>query len=439
MKNFMGRFNNEALEMQELRIDMIVSILIHGLRKGPFTSALTRDPPSELMTLAQKYMDEEEMNVNRLYTPLAMSREKALMMVENADILKWPRHTRFHRERGHNTEEWFQLKDEIERLVRQGYFRDRVPPNCKISGETRRSRSRSRDRNLVPSKTDRAPPCGSNAPIKGVIYTTAGGSSAGDLSRTRKRCARTVGSNREREFVLKVEDEETISFDSSDRPEVSGELNDPMVVKLDIANFTVHKVLIDSGSSADIIFKSVVDKMGLENARLEPMKAPLVGFGGSEVASLGTIELPVFMGDKPKRKTLMVKFLVVDTPFNYIVILGRPGLNSFRAVISTYHMKMKCPTEYGIGEVSCDQNEARKCYNLSLKGEPGQKKRKTKEDAEPRPYEAEHLKPSEEYKVVQLAPDKPDKTTRIGANMKDGEMAMIEFLRRNADMFPWSP
>ncbi|KAL2240335.1 UNVERIFIED_CONTAM: hypothetical protein Sindi_0674700 [Sesamum indicum] len=173
------------------------------------------------------------------YTPLAMSREKTLMLVKNTDVLKWPKHTRytpskktsnkycrFHRERGHNTEECYQLKDEIERLVRQAYFWDRVPPNCEINGEGRRSR----------------------------------------------------------EFVLKVEDEEAISFDSSDRLEDGGEQNDPMVVKLDIANFTVHKVLIDSGSSTDIIFKNVVDKMGLENARLEPVKTPLVGFGGSEVA-----------------------------------------------------------------------------------------------------------------------------------------------------------
>ncbi|KAL2247785.1 UNVERIFIED_CONTAM: hypothetical protein Sindi_2630800 [Sesamum indicum] len=143
---------------------------------------------------------------------------------------------------------------------------------------------------------------GNNAPTKGIIYTIAGGPTAGDSSRTRKRCARAADSIREKEFVLKVEDEEAISFNSSDRLEEGGEQNDPMVVKLDIANFTVHKVLIDSGSSADIIFKNVVDRMGLENARLEPVKTPLVGFGGSEVASLGTIELPVFMGEEPKGK-----------------------------------------------------------------------------------------------------------------------------------------
>ncbi|XP_011075717.1 uncharacterized protein LOC105160151 [Sesamum indicum] len=424
LKNFMGRFNNETLEVQELRIDMIVSIFIHGLRKGPFTSALARDPlgdVEQLMALAQKYIDEEEVN--------------AMMDSERRER----EHTyRFHRERGHNTEECFQPTDEIERLVRQGYFQDRIPQNCKISKETRRSRSRSRDRNPGPSKMKKVPPSGNNAPTKGVIYTIVGGSSSGDSSRTRKRCSRTMSSGRGREFVLKVEEEEAISFDSSDKPEESGDMNDPMVIRLDITNFTIHKVLVDNGSSADIIFESVVDKMGLENARLEPVKTPLVSFGGSEVTSFGTIKLPVCMGDEPKRKTLMVKFLVVDTPFSYNVILGRPSLNSFRAVISTYHMKMKFPIEHGIGEVSCDRKEAKKCYKLSLKGESEQKKRKIKEDAEPRPYEAEHLKPSGEYKVVQLVPEEPDKTTRIGANM-DREMAMIDFLRKNIDVFAWNP
>ncbi|KAL2226476.1 UNVERIFIED_CONTAM: hypothetical protein Sindi_2006300 [Sesamum indicum] len=418
LKNFMGRFNNETLEVQELRINMIVSILIHGLRKGPFISALARDPSGDVeqvMALAQKYIDEEEVNAMKD----SERREREHTYRESLDDCRNCRCSEMAK-------------------AHQGYFQDRVPPNYKISKETRRSRSRSWDRNPGPSKTKKAPPSGNNAPTKGVIYTIVGGSSSGDSSRTRKRCSRTMSSGRGREFVLKVEEEEAISFDSSDKPEESGDMNDPMVIQLDITNFTIHKVLVDSGTSADIIFKSVVDKMGLENAQLEPVKTLLLSFGGSEVSSLGTIKLPMSMGDEPKRKTLMVKFLVVDTPFAYNVILGRPSLNSFRAVISTYHMKMKFPIEYGIGEVSCDRKEAKKCYKLSLKGESEQKKRKIKEDAEPRPYEAEHLKPSGEYKVVQLVPEEPDKTTRIGANM-DREIAMIDFLRKNMDVFVWNP
>ncbi|KAL2251884.1 UNVERIFIED_CONTAM: hypothetical protein Sindi_2310700, partial [Sesamum indicum] len=60
-----GRFNNETLEVQDLRIDMMISILIHGLKKGVFASALARDLPTDveqLMALAQKYIEQEEMN-----------------------------------------------------------------------------------------------------------------------------------------------------------------------------------------------------------------------------------------------------------------------------------------------------------------------------------------------------------------------------------------
>ncbi|KAL2243569.1 UNVERIFIED_CONTAM: hypothetical protein Sindi_0474900, partial [Sesamum indicum] len=228
--------------------------------------------------------------------------------------------------------------------------------------------------------------------------------------------------------------EEEISFSSKDKPQDVGSPNDPMVIKMDIANFIVHKVLVDSVSSADVI-----DKMGLGNAKLEPVRTPLVGFGGSEVASLGMIELPVSIGVEPRRRTLMVKFLVVDTPFTYNVILGRPGLNSFQAVVSTYHMKMKCPTENGVGEVSCDKKEARKCYNLTVKRGSEGKKRKAEESPESRPYEADHMKPNEEYKLVELVEGDPSRTTRIGSCMGGLETSMIELLRENVDMFAWSP
>ncbi|KAL0286749.1 UNVERIFIED_CONTAM: hypothetical protein Sangu_2722100 [Sesamum angustifolium] len=73
-----------------------------------------------------------------------------------------------------------------------------------------------------------------------------------------------------------------------------------MVIRIDIANFTVHKVLVDNGSSTDIIFKDVLRKLGLEGARLDPVHIPLVGFGGSKVISLGTIELPMSVSEETK-------------------------------------------------------------------------------------------------------------------------------------------
>ncbi|KAL0366129.1 UNVERIFIED_CONTAM: hypothetical protein Sradi_3503000 [Sesamum radiatum] len=101
-------------------------------------------------------------------------------------------------------------------------------------------------------------------------------------------------------MIMSVEVEEEITFSQKDLNEASGSQDDPMVIKLDIANFAVHKVLVDNGSSADIILRDVLKKMGLEDANLSPVKTPLVGFEGSEVNSLGTIDLPISMERNPR-------------------------------------------------------------------------------------------------------------------------------------------
>ena len=55
-------------------------------------------------------------------------------------------------------------------------------------------------------------------------------------------------------------------------------------------------------------------------------------------------------------------FLVVDYLSAYNVILGRPTLNSWKAVTSTYRLMIKFPTDYGVGELRGDQVAARECY-----------------------------------------------------------------------------
>ena len=55
-------------------------------------------------------------------------------------------------------------------------------------------------------------------------------------------------------------------------------------------------------------------------------------------------------------------FLVVDCLSAYNAILGQPTLNSWKAVISTYHLMIKFPTDYGVGELRGNQVAARECY-----------------------------------------------------------------------------
>ena len=91
--------------------------------------------------------------------------------------------------------------------------------------------------------------------------------------------------------------------------------------------------------------------MRVDRERLVPTNTPLVGFGGTKVYLLGAITLPVMIGDFPQQITRDVTFLVVDCFSTYNAIIGRPTLNLWKAVTSTYHLMIKFSTEYGVGEL----------------------------------------------------------------------------------------
>ena len=67
---------------------------------------------------------------------------------------------------------------------------------------------------------------------------------------------------------------------------------------------------------------------------------------------LGAVTLTVVAGDYPQQITKDVTFLVVDYLSAYNAILRRPTFNSWKAVTSTYHLMIKFPTDYGVGEES---------------------------------------------------------------------------------------
>ena len=82
----------------------------------------------------------------------------------------------------------------------------------------------------------------------------------------------------------------TITFSDSDLEGCQHPHDDPLIVRAIMANTTVHRVLIDNGSSADIIFASAFDKMGIGREKLEPINTHLRGFSGEKVLPLGSIQ-----------------------------------------------------------------------------------------------------------------------------------------------------
>ncbi|KAL0405935.1 UNVERIFIED_CONTAM: hypothetical protein Slati_3907400 [Sesamum latifolium] len=193
--------------------------------------------------------------------------------------------------------------------------------------------------------------------------------------------------------------------------------------------------------------------MQLGDVSLKKVNTSLYGFAGEVVHPRGMVFLPLTMGRGTARKTCLLKFLVVDVPSAYNVILDRPTLNTFQAVISTYHMKIKFPTPGGVGEVQGDHLQSKRCYVDAVRkgqkrngddapdGAPPGKKEKALEGENSEETESPpKVQPAEELLNIEIIQGNPDKTTRIGSHLDEEAKKEITLcLQRNANIFAWTP
>ena len=228
----------------------------------------------------------------------------------------------------------------------------------------------------------------------------------------------------------------TITFSDSDLEECQHPHDDPLVVRAIVANTTVHRVLVDNGSSVDIIFASAFDKMGIGREKLEPVNTHLRGFSREKVLPLGSIQLVLTLGEPPCQATTTTRFLIVDAPSAYNMLLGRPSLNAIKSVPSAYHMIVKFPTVNGVGMVRGDQRVARECYTASMK--QGAVDNVNVGELDMRDEVLTRPEPSEELELVSLDDD-PEHFAYIGSKLtKDLKGLLTRFLRHNRDVFVWT-
>ena len=124
----------------------------------------------------------------------------------------------------------------------------------------------------------------------------------------------------------------------------------------------MYWVLVDNGSSANIIYLPAFQQMKLNKEKFQPFTSPLVSFTEDRVVTKGVVKLTIIAGTYPTQVFEEIDFLVIDCSLMYNIILGRPTLNKLRAATSTYYLKVKFPIAHSIGEISGDQVLARKCY-----------------------------------------------------------------------------
>ena len=368
--------------------------------------------------------------------PLTAAVSQVLHEVQHEQFLRWPtqmrldptkrdntRYCEFHMDHGHRMDDCIQLRKEIEYLIRRGYLHRFVASE---------GQSQAQPPPPWQATTQQQQPLGEIHVISGGF---AGG---GESSSARKAHLRNIRSGEVTEVqeVSKLPRLDTaIIFSNSDLEGCQNPYDDPLVIRAVLANKTIHQVLVDNGSSADIIFASAFDRMGIGREKLEPVSTHLRGFSRDKVLPLGSIQLVLTLGNAPCQATTTVKFRIVDAPSTYNMLLGRPSLNTIKVIPSAYPMMIKFPTTGGVGIVRGDQRVAKKCYSASMKQKAVDNiyvdKLDMRDEVNTQP------KPSKELEPVQLD-DNPEHLAYIGSKLaEDLRSLLTHFLKHNKDVLAW--
>ena len=343
------------------------------------------------------------------------------------------RYCEFYRDYGHRTDDCIQLKKEIKYLIWRGYLRRFIAPE---------NQPQNKAQNQAPAQQPPPPPRQTTTQHQqplGEIHVISGGfAGGGESSSARKAHLHSIRSGEiaEVQAVSKLPQLDTsITFSDSDLEGCHHPHDDPFVIRAVVANKTIHRVLVDNESSADIIFASAFDKMDIGRERLEPVSTHLRGFSGEKVLPLSSIQLVLTLGDPPCQATTTARFLIVDAPSAYNMLLGKPSLNVIKAIPSAYHMMIKFPTVSGVGIVRGDQRVARECYSASLKQKAVDNI--YLDELDMRDEVLTRPEPSEELEPVSLDDD-PEHLAYIGSKLtEDLKSPLTHFLRQNKDVFAW--
>ena len=186
---------------------------------------------------------------------------------------------------------------------------------------------------------------------------------------------------------------------------------------------------MDNGSSVDILYYPAFQQMRIGRDRLRPVNSLLVGFGGMKVQPVGTISLPMVVRAYPQQITKNVNFLVVDCSSLYNAIIGRPTLNSWKVVTSTYHLLVKFPTKHRVGQVQGDQLAAKECYLAMLAMD---------EQVQTMNIEEKRIvaEPTKVLENIPLDESDLERYTRVGADLEEkSKKDLVQSLKKNIDVF----
>ncbi|XP_038702595.1 uncharacterized protein LOC119999151 [Tripterygium wilfordii] len=206
----------------------------------------------------------------------------------------------YHRDEGHRTADSREFKRHLEELVQQGHlkeFIDKEKTAVEKKGEPQ-SKERGEPSYYVVNFIDAMVP---DARLGNAIRRTEYRRVRHQQEVMRMDLNPSLGTKRPREVTA-------ITFTKEDATGVIFPHNDALVISLQIGAATVKRMIVDQGSSAEIMYYSLFQKLGKTHANLIPVPTHLVGLNATPVWPLGRIRLPVTAGPR----TVEVDFLVID-------------------------------------------------------------------------------------------------------------------------------
>jgi len=186
----------------------------------------------------------------------------------------------------------------------------------------------------------------------------------------------------------------TITFSEDDPIPENCSGDDPLIITADVGATRIHRVYVDGGSSAEIMYEHCFEQLSSEEKKtMLPPTTPLSGFAGQLSWPVGQITLPVTIYDY--RTVIMVDFMIVWDPSPYNIILGRPGLRKLGAIPSTLHSLMKFQTQKGIAIIRGERLRPSICNQVSRKRDHPEETNKAKN--------IEHVIINDEHREQKLA------------------------------------
>lgn len=178
----------------------------------------------------------------------------------------------YHEDHGHDTDDCKDLKREIELCIQNGHLKQFVQDVRKPDYRRDREQSRGRDRHHAedrPPKDNRTnydwsrgkgpltttkdtPSRELTKPSEGEIFTITGGPAGGESNSARRaRCRHHPDlSNSSRN----LQPGEVITFSSDDPVPDRNPEADAVIIRAKIANKLVHRIYVDPGSSAEVMY-----------------------------------------------------------------------------------------------------------------------------------------------------------------------------------------